>query len=132
MTHYCIHGLAGLGWAGWLGWEEEETGPLSRSGMTREGARGKPGELPASLYNEQAGCPRSRCRSHCGVKGGLVSDRPVRLASRPHSWYLPPGLMRRSVPKSADPGEGSRLTKDRLQRAEIRQPRRGVQACGVV
>ena len=99
------NGLAGLGWlagwlAGWAGWEEEEeTGPLSRSGMTREGARGKPGELPASLYNEQAGRPRTRfLLSHCRVKGGLVSDRPVRLASRPHSWYLPLGLMRRTTP----------------------------------
>ena len=37
------NGLGWAGWAGWLGWEEEEeeTGPLSRSGMTREGARGK-------------------------------------------------------------------------------------------
>ena len=63
-----------MGWLGWAGWEEEEeTGPLSRSGMTREGARGKPGELPASLYNEQSELPRSRFLSQCRVKG--VSSR---------------------------------------------------------
>ena len=52
---------------------EEETRPLARSGMTREGARGKPGELPASLYNEQSELPRSRFLSQCRVKG--VSSR---------------------------------------------------------
>ena len=63
-------------WMGWLaGWEEEETGPLSRSGMTREGARGKPGELPASLYNEQsAACRNLPCPS---AARGAVGPQPI-------------------------------------------------------